>query len=473
MIPFALASINLSLDSTMYNFSSNGSLNTFFTCLLIPILPVLLLIYEQKTFAELKYCSAEKFPQNLKKYRIMKNQLCNLMRTELCLETSLQILFSTLLLVFSRSITRTSEGLEEIFDDADSKVYGIPPELFIILNSIWSLYSCWKAYVLGISSSKDHFPMKSYLVIGAFIVLSVTIKCFTTLHYLAPCLGLFNLLRHFQGELYPYSGAVSFYSNDSLFLPKIDPIPWNEYSRYNYSTKLSEYFSTLDTYNGTLGELQLTAYIHFPIEFYLHGFWVLVLIEACLILITKRLSNPTVFQRQSWVRKVTHALESCQIPAPMEDWDDQDGSIKAYENAQQKIEHEIGSTLVVNLLISLVMCIPMMILDFNVHTRQVLLERTIGAFPEETFAFYLIRILAYGYPVIVVFATILQFFLYRLYNRSQHPFYVLVKKPDTNKMRSKLQSWKTKQSNPKLRKQKWKLKIGKPQMSNPEWYFNK
>ena len=62
----------------------------------------------------------------------------------------------------------------------------------------------------------------------------------------------------------------------------------------------------------------------------------------------------------------------------------------------------------------------------TVQRRQRILERTIGPFPEETYAFYLIQALAYGFPVALVLAAIGQFFAYRAYNRNFHPFKILI-----------------------------------------------
>ena len=63
----------------------------------------------------------------------------------------------------------------------------------------------------------------------------------------------------------------------------------------------------------------------------------------------------------------------------------------------------------------------------NVHTRQMVLERSIGPMPEETYAYYLIQALAYGFPLGLMISTVLRFVLYLVYNRKVHPFLVLIK----------------------------------------------
>ena len=171
---------------------------------LYPLLPILVIILEEKTLLELSFCSEEKISETIRRYQLIKRQTAQFIRTELCIERTLQFSFSILLLVFSKSITRTAQGLEAIFDDTEDsndstlKFLSIPPELLLTLNNAWALYSAWNAYVRGMSSTKKYFPTSASLILGLFVVVSVGLKCFTTIIYLAPTLGLLNLLRYVE-----------------------------------------------------------------------------------------------------------------------------------------------------------------------------------------------------------------------------------------------------------------------------------
>ena len=79
------------------------------------------------------------------------------------------------------------------------------------------------------------------------------------------------------------------------------------------------------------------------------------------------------------------------------------------------------------------------ILAVNVSARQSILVKSIGAFPEENFAYIQVMVLACAYPVVLVIATYLQYAIYCWYNRSQHPFKILVKnfKEDRSEMEMK------------------------------------
>ena len=54
--------------------------------------------------------------------------------------------------------------------------------------------------------------------------------------------------------------------------------------------------------------------------------------------------------------------------------------------------------------------------------RHDFLDNTIGYFDEELEAYRLTMFLAIGFPLILGVGSILQFVLYRLYNRKFHPF---------------------------------------------------
>ena len=114
---------------------------------------------------------------------------------------------------------------------------------------------------------------------------------------------------------------------------------------YNYKFSLGKEDFISDLNISQVGNFSLTAnYTILTEEFCLNSFWVLMLIETLLILFFKCFVNPSTFQRQTFLENLTHSLGNCQIPLPIEDWDQTQGSIQSYKKAQRKVEHEIGST---------------------------------------------------------------------------------------------------------------------------------
>ena len=204
-----------------------------------------------------------------------------------------------------------------------------------------------------------------------FTVLTETIK---TLQYsFATMNNQMNspFLRHYQGESKPFAAAVSQHADDQIHLPNIN-MDWSELSRFNYSTKMTTgYLADYDIAN--VGELSLESnYTLIPEKVCLIGFWVLLALEVFLLMIAKRLSNPLSFKRQSWLEIFTNCSESSQIPTVFEDWDDVHGPIESYKRAQRKVEHEMGWTLMVNLIMNLLKCVPMIILG-NTHLLSLLI----------------------------------------------------------------------------------------------------
>ena len=157
------------------------------------------------------------------------------------------------------------------------------------------------------------------------------------------------LCRHYQGEIYMYYEFVVDRSKkleSAVHFSNVTGIPWKALTNFVEPKKIPP----------------VTLYTFFKLETCLYGFWILMLVQACLILISKRITNPMPFKRQNWAKMISHALENCQLPVPMEDWDDHHGPIASYVKAQKKVEHEMAWTLLINLLINLIMCVPMAIL---------------------------------------------------------------------------------------------------------------
>ena len=177
--------------------------------------------------------------------------------------------------------------------------------------------------------------------------------------------------RHYQGELYQYYniGRKQTWATveDLVHFSNKTPIPWKALTHFNYS--IHQFTNQSRVEGKILLEMSaaketppVTIYTYFTLETYLCWFWVLMAIQTCVIIAVKRLANPGPFQRQNWVKRFIHGLENCMIPVPMEDWDDHHGTINFYIEAQKKVKSEMKWTLLVNLLMNIIMCIPMIIL---------------------------------------------------------------------------------------------------------------
>ena len=337
----------------MFNFEYPTYVNFLIMILLFPFLPFLLTISEfinQRTLS----CEWMNYDCALEKFTRIRKQVAQFIKMELCIETVMQIVFSILMLILSNSATRTQQGLETLFDDSqtdgDNLLLGLSPYVFIIANILWSLKTCWMSFIRGMKATKDHFPSTTFYFLGLYVILAIVIRCTTSIIYFAPILGLLDLLRHFQAESYPFTSARG--KNDDIVYLNGKPSDWtwHNISRFDYTD-----------FNNPVPP-DITLYTYCSLEEYLYGYWILLSGQTLVHLIAKRLSNPEPFKRQNWIQMIAHGIENCQIPVPMEDWDDQHGSIEYYSRAQKTVEVEVGLTMIVNLIFNLILTVPMWIL---------------------------------------------------------------------------------------------------------------
>ena len=102
-----------------------------------------------------------------------------------------------ILIALVRSDTRTTQGLLTVFEKRD--YFGIDSEVFIISSVIFSFTTFSLAQTLGIAGSRVYNPLTAKLLIGGSALFACAKKVMTYVKYFSPCLGLWNLLRHYQG----------------------------------------------------------------------------------------------------------------------------------------------------------------------------------------------------------------------------------------------------------------------------------
>ena len=139
----------------------------------------------------------EKYSQNLEKRKQLTLYLKLYKKMELNLETMFQLTGKIILIALVDSDTRTTQGLLTIFDEQD--ILGIPAKLFIVLSIAFSFASYSFAQTAGIAGFRIYFPFKSRALIGCSALVASLTRTMSFVLYFSPCLGLWNLLRHFQG----------------------------------------------------------------------------------------------------------------------------------------------------------------------------------------------------------------------------------------------------------------------------------
>ena len=428
MVSYSLACLNLAFGSLVYDYAPYY--NILWTIPCTPILPFLLILSEAYTKLQLQFCRKEDITQWTDKYQKVKKATCSFIRTELGCETTLQSFLGLLLILFSMSSTKISETLA-LFDDTknDEDYEVIAPETFLILANIWSLFSGWRSFIRGMSSSKDRFPLLSQVVLAGHVGLSMISKVVASLLFLTPSLGLFDCLRHYQGLLMPYEivtlsakypgtfGSLNV-STDFTSYGNVT-FPWSQLTPYDYSNASNPV------------KPALTTFTFFNDKEILHAFWILIAVQALLIMASKRITNAKMFKKLNCLQVITHSVENIWIPGPIQDWDHSHCTIDEYKQKRTQIDVEIGMSIFVNLVVNILMLVPVQILAYNVNKRHQFLLDTIGPLPEEIDAHWKINFMAFYMVFILIGAALLQFLFYWLYNRVFHPFQVLMTDPGT------------------------------------------
>ena len=415
---------------SLYIFDHGPMDNFFMKMICLPFAPFLLIICESQAKLKLQFCKKDDIDDCTNKYKNAKKATCSFIRTELGCETTIQSFLGLLLLIFSMSETRISETLsifDEKEDDEFAQILGLSPRTLIVLANGWSLISGWRSFIRGMKVSKDRFPFLSELVLAVHVGLAMVAKVVACLLFLTPSLGLFDSLRHYQGLLMPHE------------IVKLSADEPKRYGSLNVSTDFGSYsnvtfqWSQLTPYDYSNAsnpvKPELTSFTFFNEEQILHAFWILIAIQALLIMAAKRITNPKMFKKLNFLPVITHSLENIWIPGPLQDWDHCHSTIDEYKQNRTQIDLEIGMSIFVNLVVNILMLIPVQILAYNVNKRHQFLLDTIEPLPEEIDAHQKVHFLSTYMIIIFMGAAFVQYIFYVLYNRVFHPFQVLMTDP--------------------------------------------
>lgn len=280
-----------------------------------------------------------------------KYHVSQFIQADLGLETHFQVTMAAILVLLVNSETRTIVGLEKLFKE--DTIFFLPTQVALALSISWSLYSCITSHLKGISKKRDHSTTKSYATLLGFTSISIFVRVWSYILFWTPCLGLLNLLRHLQGEMYPfklpYHSKVNV-SQDLFYFGNATQIPWTDVTRWNY-TGFKEAESP-----------QLELYTYYTIEQYFVIFMLIVCANITLQIVAKRITNPEVFKRTSWIDLFIHGLSCCLIPHPLEEWDEANGTFAMHKMRQKIVWKEMFASILLNLGFNIAFLSPLIIL---------------------------------------------------------------------------------------------------------------
>ena len=336
-----------------HHFHKSGFLKKFAMILLLPFYPIYFKIQE----VLLKEAS--------KDYIISLNSLqesiywnAQFIQVEIGLESHIQLIISITLLLLANSQTHTITGLEVLFEE--ETFFYLDAKLALAISITWSLVSCVKSHINGICKQRQHSTTLATVIIFIFTSVSIALRVFCCVLYLTPALGLFNSLRHLQGEFFPFWDPY-FYPQDindyMFFFGNATPINWTEVSRWNYIG-----FENAEP-------PKLTLYTLLSIEQYLGIFLGIFTIQFLVQLLLKIFTNPLVFKKLSWIDCVIHMILCSFIPLPMEEWDMEKGTVAIHKARKDLVFKEMMASILLNFGFNVLLLTPLVILgkyQFNV-----------------------------------------------------------------------------------------------------------
>ena len=89
-----------------------------------------------------------------------------------------------------------------MFQENDIKTalgFKIDAKVIVAISFLWSLYSFTYSNVRGLTGHRDYCPISSKMILLASVLCATLNRVITTTIFYTPPLGLFNILRHYQG----------------------------------------------------------------------------------------------------------------------------------------------------------------------------------------------------------------------------------------------------------------------------------
>lgn len=279
----------------------------------------------------------------------LKYHVSQFIQVDIGLESLLQMVMTLTLILLKYSETKTINGLDIIWKDIESDHF---LQFLLWASFTWSFFSCISSHIRGILKKRHYATFWSSTMLVVFTTTCVFIKLLAYVLFLTPVLGLFNCLRHLQGEMYPhfipYTQRINV-EEDMFYYGDAPLMKWSQISRWNYKV-------------GILMPPEQTLYTIFTIGqhfFFLIG---LFLINITLQLMMKRLTNPNVFKKLSYIDCFIHAICCSFIPHPMEEWDEDSGHVSMHKMRKKCVLKEMLASIMINFGINLSLLSPLIIL---------------------------------------------------------------------------------------------------------------
>ena len=316
-----------------------------------------------------------------------------------------------LLLIYAKSGTRTTGGLETVFDQDSFMGLQLDPIIVLGISIAITIKSCITLQLKSINTEKHYVPFLSSLVILLFSLLSSIRRIQSLVCLFIPSLGLFSILYHFKAEQIPFNiwNRYNRTQSDRIVLYGLkETVLWGELDRWDYSTDPDGIPPPYSNYTGI------------SLEWSFISFFILSVVQFCAILIVKINTCKSFPKTEKFLDKFLHLLLNLNISSPYEDWDQGRFSVKEYKERHRETNNEMSWCLSVNIFFSVIMLVPLWftgkrvsllvksvnfnskLLGYQIRSRHLFLQMLTGALPEEDESYYNINICIFVCTVLMV-----------------------------------------------------------------------
>ena len=207
---------------------------------------------------------------------------------------------------------------------------------------------------------KGFLRFKPKLAVGTWAGFAAIRKVTSIVAFFSPSLGLFNLLHHWQAENTPFKVRLDQASTNSsledLQNVKVNlynmtqEVAWSSLDRWSYQDPQQPSPPPASIYTFLSLHDTFLAYV---CVFFLH---------ILALLIVKMLFSEDFREGNNYLKKITHLLQTCNIPMPYKDWDaGKFTGVQTFKDRYKKAEREMLVTFATTFIFTLISMVPLSI----------------------------------------------------------------------------------------------------------------
>ena len=261
----------------------------------------------------------------------MKRALNMHIKLELGLETIYQLSGQLILLLMALTETPTQSGLKTMFKSGFN--------FQLVISNLLSFWSCIASHLKALTACREHFPFKTTLAASLYCLFGISTRVTAIVMFFAGPLGLFSLLRHLQGEQYPWHESVmdEVDKNGTIALGNNPPFDWRLISETSRD---------------------YTYYCGFRLRHYLLLFFVHLTFNVLAIFMCKHVLCKIIWKELNLLEKIIHCLENTNIPYNVKEWDDDKGDAEEHKKRMQSNWFEVLSVIIIKSVFNFFLLLP-------------------------------------------------------------------------------------------------------------------